>query len=255
MKGLKNRWWYKSMLIAMDFDGVVVDGVDECMLIAWNVLHDRPLGDFNQDVLQKIPRQMASRFKKLRNFVRHDGHFIASFSELGNEVMNNDEFSAIYESFSPKEKDIFRDKFIQYRKQARNTYPIFWAKLHRPLLDISKLFSTSHDIYIVSGKDEDSISFILREHGLNVPTEKIFGRMTDKNETLTSLKLIAAAKNEEMLFIDDNIQNVIDALEHGIQSFWANWGYNIPEHKVMAHKNGINVLSTVDLLELVKRPS
>ena len=40
------------MLIAMDFDGVVVDGVDECMLITWNVLHDRPLSDFNQDALQ-----------------------------------------------------------------------------------------------------------------------------------------------------------------------------------------------------------
>lgn len=41
------------MLIAMDFDGVVVDGVDECMLITWNVLHDRPLSDFNKNVLQK----------------------------------------------------------------------------------------------------------------------------------------------------------------------------------------------------------
>lgn len=37
----------------MDFDGVVVDGVDECMLITWNVLHDRPLSDFNKNVLQK----------------------------------------------------------------------------------------------------------------------------------------------------------------------------------------------------------
>ncbi|HHM1138577.1 TPA: hypothetical protein ACRGQ0_005580, partial [Klebsiella pneumoniae] len=59
----------------------------------------------------------------------------------------------------------------------------------------------------------------------------------------------------DILFIDDNIQNVIDALDHGIQSFWANWGYNIPEHKLMALQKGINELDTEDLLKLVKKPS
>ena len=142
------------MLIAMDFDGVVVDGVDECMLITWNVLHDRPLSDFNQDVLQNIPRLMAKRFRKLRNFVRHDGHFIASFTEFGNEAIDNDRFTAIYESIPTEDKKIFRDKFIHYRKLARSLYPDFWAELHRPLLDVSNLFETANDIYIVSGKDD-----------------------------------------------------------------------------------------------------
>jgi FMN phosphatase YigB (HAD superfamily) len=79
--------------------------------------------------------------------------------------------------------------------------------------------------------------------------------MTDKNKTLTLLKSIAFDKNEDILFIDDNIQNVIDALDHGIQSFWANWGYNIPEHKLMALKKGINELDTEALLKLVKKSS
>ena len=243
------------MLIAMDFDGVVVDGVDECMLITWNVLHDRPLSDFNQDVLQNIPRLMAKRFRKLRNFVRHDGHFIASFTEFGNEAIDNDRFTAIYESIPTEDKKIFRDKFIHYRKLARSIYPGFWAELHRPLLDVSNLFETANDIYIVSGKDEESILFILSKYGLNIPANKIYGRMTDKNKTLTLLKSIAFDKNEDILFIDDNIQNVIDALDHGIQSFWANWGYNIPEHKLMALKKGINELDTEALLKLVKKSS
>ncbi|MGP3146371.1 hypothetical protein ACTVNI_21100, partial [Serratia bockelmannii] len=133
------------MLIAMDFDGVVVDGVDECMLITWNVLHDRPLSDFNKNVLQKIPSLMAKRFRKLRNFVRHDGHFISSFTEFGNEAIDNDRFTAIYESIPTEEKEIFRDKFIQYRNLARSIYPSFWAELHRPLLDVSNLFETAND--------------------------------------------------------------------------------------------------------------
>lgn len=241
------------MLIAMDFDGVIVDGVDECMLIAWNILHDRPLSDFNQNVLQEIPHLMAKRFRKSRNFVRHDGRFIASFSEFGNEVINNDTFTALYESIPTKEKEIFRNSFIQYRKQARSFHPDFWAELHRPLMDISNLFETTNDIYIVSGKDEESISFILRKYGLKIPKNKIFGRMTDKNKTLISLKSIASDKNEEMLFIDDNIQNVVEALDHGIQSFWANWGYNIPDHRVMALQKGIKELDTEALLKLVKK--
>ncbi len=243
------------MLIALDFDGVVVDGIDECMLITWNVLHNRPLNDFNQEVLKSIPRPMASRFHKLRNFVRHDGHFIVSFTDAGKEMIDNDKFIAIYESIPSKEKEIFREGFIQYRKQARNTYPAFWAELHRPLLDISKLFRTIHDIYIVSGKDEESISFILSKNGLNISTDKIFGRMTNKNKTLISLKEKAIVENKEMLFIDDNIQNVIDALDHGVQSFWAGWGYKTPEHQKIARQKGINELNTEDLLDLIKKPS
>ena len=132
----------------------------------------------------KTSRLMAKRFRKLRNFVRHDGHFIASFTEFGNEAIDNDRFTAIYESIPTEDKKIFRDKFIHYRKLARSLYPDLWAELHRPLLDVSNLFETANDIYIVSGKDEESILYILSKYGLNIPANKIYGRMTDKTRLL-----------------------------------------------------------------------
>lgn len=242
------------MLIALDFDGVVIDGIQECMLVAWNVLHDRPLNDFNQKTLENIPMPEVSSFQRLRNFVRHDGHFIISFTDTDMEMIDNDSFIDIYNSIKIKDKDFFREKFTQYRRQARKTYPEFWAALHRPLLDIFKLFNTNHDIYIVSGKDADSISFILNNYGLEITTERIFGGIENKNNVLLSLKEKSIVEKKEILFIDDNIQNVIDALENGIKSFWADWGYQTPEHKKISQKKGIKGLNAEGLLNLVKTP-
>jgi len=151
------------MIVALDFDGVIFDGTNECLLIAWNVFKKNRVKDFNIEVFDKIPTKFNILFKKLRNFVRHDGHFLVPF-------------------------------------------------------------------YI---------------------KEKMQGGMSSKVLSLEAMKSEAISRGQKILFIDDNIDNVIESINIGVDSFWATWGYHTAEHINKAKQFLIkevekeNILSTI----------
>lgn len=254
MKPYPNRSWSEGMLLALDFDGVVVDGLDECLLVAWNVFHGRAIDDFNRDALHAIPEEFRNKFRLLRSYVRHDGHFIVPFHDDGTAPVDSGSFSERYAAMPSDFRNEFRQAFMAYREAARQLHPEFWAQLHTLLIDIEGLFSLGHEVKIVSGKDAQSISAILCQHGLHLADSDIFGRMTDKREVLTHLKDEANRKGQNMTFVDDNIENVIEAaqLELGINALWANWGYRSPDHQAMASSYAVTEVTADSLFDFLK---
>lgn len=242
------------MLLALDFDGVVVDGLDECLLVAWNVFHNRAINDFSRDALHAIPEEFRRKFRLLRSYVRHDGHFIVPFHDDGTASVNSGQFFECYAAIPLDFRNEFRQAFMAYREAARQSYPKFWAQLHTLLIDIKGLFSLGHEVKIVSGKDAQSISAILRQHGLTITDSDIFGRMTDKREVLTHLKQEADRKGQIMTFVDDNIENVIEAsqLELGINALWANWGYRSPDHQAMGSAHAVTEITADSLFDVLR---
>ncbi|HEE4993123.1 TPA: hypothetical protein R7I52_004225 [Klebsiella pneumoniae] len=241
------------MLLALDFDGVVVDGIDECLLVAWNVFHDNTVDDFNHETLLSIPEQFKDNFRLLRSYVRHDGHFIVPFHGDGAAPINSRSFSEYYETIPSDIRHEFRQAFMAYREAARRSHPEFWAELHVPLIAIERLFSVGHEVKIVSGKDTSSICSILRQHGVNIAVTHVFGRMTDKREVLTQLKNSADGKGQSMTFVDDNIENVVEAKELGIgiNALWANWGYRSPDHQAVALAHAVTEITADSLFDFL----
>ena len=66
-------------VIALDFDGVICDGLDECLLVSWLSFADRVQPSDGIPLLDTIPSSFKDRFARCRNFVRHSGHFIIPF--------------------------------------------------------------------------------------------------------------------------------------------------------------------------------
>ncbi|MBK0032575.1 hypothetical protein IBT47_09790 [Erwinia sp. S43] len=242
------------MLLALDFDGVVVDGIDECLLVAWNVFHDNPADYFNRETLRSIPEKFKDGFKLLRSYVRHDGHFIVPFHGGGAAPTNSRSFAESYETIPSDIRHEFRQAFVAYREAARRSHPAFWAELHVPLIDIERLFSVGHEVRIVSGKDTPSICSILRQHGVNLAEAHVFGRMTDKREVLAQLKKEADDKGQSMTFLDDNIENVVEAkqLGIGINALWANWGCRSPDHQAVALANAVTEVTADSLFDFLR---
>ncbi|WP_447885908.1 hypothetical protein [Serratia fonticola] len=240
------------MLLALDFDGVVVDGTDECLLVAWNVFHDRGLKVFSQNGLLDIPKAFVERFRSLRSHVRHDGHFIVPF--FANQAqLSGRGFIEIYESIPLGTRQEFRQSFVEYRSQVRTMLPGFWAELHRPLIDIQYLFQLGHEIRIVSGKDAESISMIMRLFNQSLPASAIHGRMTSKVDVLSLIKNEAYIQGIRMAFIDDNIENIIEAKQLGITCYWPDWGYKNSEHVEMASAHGIPPVTSEHLFEILRK--
>lgn len=239
------------MLLALDFDGVVVDGADECLLVAWNTFHGRELEYFSQHGLLDIPKAFVDRFRSLRSHVRHDGHFIVPFFANAAHISGRS-FTAIYESIPLRTREEFRQSFVKYRSQVRTMFPDFWAELHRPLIDIQYLFQLGHEIRIVSGKDSESISMIMHLFSQSLPTNAIHGRMTSKVSVLSQIKNEAFIQGIKMAFIDDNIENIMEAKRLGITCYWPDWGYKNPEHVEIATAQGISPVTAEHLFEILR---
>lgn len=242
------------MIIALDFDGVLYDGGNECLLVAWNTFYKNNISYFNQSVLNDIPDKFKEVFKNSRNYVRHDGHFIVPF--YMNYVSNIDYegFEKVYNDIPESVKSEFKNNFYLYRKIARNKYPSFWVELHTELINLKDILSLGPTvtISIVSGKDSDSIAFILHHAGINLPNERIFGRLKNKEPILLSLSNEAKDNGEILIFIDDNINNVIDSLKIGIDSLWAKWGYHTELQEKLAMELSLKVLTKESIFPVVK---
>jgi len=239
------------MIVALDFDGVIFDGTNECLLIAWNVFKKNSIQDFNMEVFDKIPREFNILFKKLRNFVRHDGHFLVPFYIKEKMEVNSDDFYRIYESISQQVRLEFRENFNKYRSRAREVYSTYWLGLHKKLINLEDIINLNIDVRIISGKDTDSIFFILKHNKINLSKEKIQGGMSSKVFSLEVMKSEAISGGQRLLFIDDNVDNVIESINIGIDSLWATWGYHTTEHINKAKQLLIkevekeNILSTI----------
>ncbi|WP_446469535.1 HAD family hydrolase [Xenorhabdus stockiae] len=240
------------MIIALDFDGVVVDSINECLLISWNIINGHGYQQFNERTLKLIPSDFKKLFRNYRNYMRHDGHFIVPYYFNDKFYIDKNSLESIYSNISKSDKDKFRDLFIEYRNSVRNLYPDVWISLHRPLINMKSLLNIGDECIIVSGKDSESINLLLESMGIKFPMSKIYGRMTSKSELLGDIKNESYMMGNKFIFIDDNLDNVKEAIEHDIPSVWAEWGYNVKEQFREARKFKVPSVSKEDLSDFIK---
>jgi phosphoglycolate phosphatase-like HAD superfamily hydrolase len=241
------------MIVALDFDGVIMDGINECMLVAWNVFNNKLFSDFNNKSLNEIPDYFVDIFTHARNFVRHDGHFIIPFYANKNEVIDSKSFHEIYENIHDADKSKFRDDFVNYRNKVKELFPEYWISLHKELIDLKEIIDLDVDLRIVSGKDAESIIFLLKNKKIHIEPRKVHGRMVEKDTVLKSIKNDSENDNEDLFFVDDNLNNVIDASKLGIQSLWAFWGFHTPEQVQNADRLSIKaIFNNQELLDFIK---
>jgi len=240
------------MIVALDFDGVIMDGINECMLVSWNVFNKKPLTDFNHRSLREVPNEFVSLFNRLRNYVRHDGHFIVPYYVNGIDVTDGRSFDFIYNNLPENIKSEFRSNFAKYRRKVKESFPEYWISLHDELIELKEIVDLGVDIRIVSGKDAESILFLLNNKNIDIDPDKIHGRTVEKDTILKSIKSESDQNNEQLIFIDDNLNNIIDAKASGVNSWWASWGFHTQDNINDAKRLSIKTLDKSELLTFIK---
>ncbi len=241
---------HPTTLYALDFDGVIADGLDECLLTAWLTWHELPVARFDEATLRTIPDTFRDRFAHLRNFVRHDGHFLVAFA-CDDDLATASAFEARYAALPLAERDAFRAAFIALRSTIRTEKPDVWLRMHTVYPDLLPALRAGAVDAIVSGKDGASIEAILHASAVPFPAERIFGRVSDKRPILDDLRAQAAARGAELVFCDDNVDNAVDIAALGITVLWARWGYGTPEQRNRAETIGLKGISAPELAALL----
>jgi len=234
--------------IALDFDGVLCDGLAECLLVSWLSFADQVQPDNSVALLDTIPSSFKDHFARCRNFVRHSGHFIIPFLSDATFETQAD-FDAAYRTVEAGALEAFLRRFEACRKRLRQEQPEQWLALHtlypgvRPALQAARL-----PLFIVTAKDTASVRAILEAAGAPFREDRIYGGVTAKLAAFHDISRQSGCSPERVAIYDDNVLNVAEARGAGFDAIWATWGYSSAEHQRIAASKSLPSVSLDEFL-------
>ena len=246
-----------SKIIALDFDGVICDSIDECLLVSYNAFNEKSTID-NID-FSDIQEGIANNFKHYRYLVgpAKDFYFLWKSIFVHRETLID--IANIY--LELKKSDInqelpFVERFYTLREQLKKKYFNHWASLNPFYEEIKNLLIKIKDkqnLFILTAKDTDSVVDLLNENNIDIRHSHIYGREInlDKRHLINKMIKNHGISKKDIVFIDDNISNLIEVKKIGISGFLATWGYNSDYDKNEADKNDIIPIKLSDLQSIL----
>ena len=224
-------------ILALDFDGVVCDGLIEYFEVAW-----RTYCQIWSPVDDTLPDDLALRFYRLRPVIEtgwempilikaliagfSDAQILQSWTTITAEILvaNNLEAKAV-----STQLDNLRDEWIEKDLDG-------WLSLHRfypGVIERLKItLETEVQLYIVTTKEGRFVKQLLEKEGVNLPPENIFGKEVKRPKYATLRELIKKAntQNVNLWFVEDRLKTLQlvqqqSDLNH-VKLFLADWGYN-----------------------------
>jgi len=241
------------VILALDFDGVICDSINECLLLA-NAAFYYNNKLLNMTEYPSVNSEFKERFKKLRYMVNN----AAEYWFLLHCLKNNESLNSQFEFDSKKanytnQMNEFEKDFYSLRKQVRTSNPDYWLSLHSifPQFKSSwKNIRDLFDIYIVTMKDTKSVLDLLNYNNIDFPVNKILGYKGNNNKS-ASIMNIAGSNNvttDDIYFVDDNIFQLMEVYRTGSSCFFALWGYCDPN----TDKLPLDIVSINNLKELIQ---
>ena len=235
-------------VIALDFDGVLCDGLAECLLVSWLAFADRVQPGNGVVLLETIPASFKDHFARCRNFVRHSGHFIIPFLS-GATFETQADFDAAYRAVEAGRLEAFLRRFEASRKQLRQEQPAQWLALHTLYPGVrSALQAARLPLFIVTAKDTASVLAILEAAGVLFGGDRVYGGVTAKVAAFQDIARQSGCSRERIAIYDDNVFNVAEACGAGFDAIWATWGYSSAEHQRIAVSKSLPRVSLDEFL-------
>ncbi len=226
------------MHLALDFDGVFWDSVGECYVTAqraWRELFGAELPECEQGFRSgRWMARVGSDFGKLLSLAARD-----SQADLGGYSCTD--WEALLFPQGPQ----FEQVFYRQREQARQSDLAGWAALQGPYPGFLEEFPALHAHFgqpaIATTKDADSVRQLIAPLGLDL---LVLGRefSTDKRVQIRHLAADWGVEPSAITFLDDLLDNLRPVQETGARVALAAWGYNTPDEREQARREGIPVL-------------
>ena len=217
-----------NRIICLDFDGVLCDSIDECLLVTYNAYNN-----LSAKKLEDVDAELATFFYKYRYFVRPAGEYYILMKAFESQIdeLNEQVFNSLRRSHKAEIRN-FQESFFDARNVLKKN-DAFWLSLHKLYNNAAGFLELcENNIYIVTNKDCDSIEKISKSYGYYNKIKGIYSKeiSTDKKvliKTLLESHHIDLDRNE-LIFVDDNIDNLKDIQtlkDVKVRAYLATWGY------------------------------
>ena len=221
-----------TQILALDFDGVIADSIDECLVTAHNGYGKyRQQGDRRQD-LRLFSDTEIHTFRGLRPLIRRgeDYVFLLQAMEEGLQLSSQEQFDDFLNR-NESRRDEYRELFYAERERLQNLEPQKWLELN-PLYPGMASFLAALDpntVYIVTTKDLRSIQLILEHNQVHLHPENMFQADRDfrKPAILNAIQETNSFEPAQIHFIDDHVATALE-VKHDteVTVYCAKWGYN-----------------------------
>ena len=241
-------------LMVFDFDGVVCDSTNECLVTSWNAWEEWESRSTFRENLDDFNSIEISFFYKVRPRVKGAGEYYIIRRAFIEGIEINDQET--YDFLEEKWREFlnpFKNVFFIQREQLRRKNINNWIKLHyiyKDVIQVMKFFNSRNQLYIATLKDSQSIKIILKNQGLNISKEKLVdqSQIKSKLEALELIEQKTGYSKSEIIFIDDNITHLIEPYTAGYDVFLTTWGSTIKEYCDLSYKYGIPLLGDCKIL-------
>ncbi|NET00189.1 MAG: HAD family hydrolase [Sphaerospermopsis sp. SIO1G1] len=227
----------KPTILALDFDGVICDGLIEYFEVAWHTycqvwssVNDTP------------PENLPQRFYRLRPVIETgwempvlikalidgftDDQILQNWTNITPQILTT---SQLESQEIMKKLDGLRDEWIKTDLDG-------WLNLHKFYPGVkeklNQIIDSEVKLFIVTTKEGRFVKRLLQREGVNLADTAIFGKEVKRPKYETLRGLIAQEKNKpvSLWFVEDRIKTLQlvkqqSDLEH-IKLFLADWGYN-----------------------------
>lgn len=252
-------------MLIFDFDGVLMDSMDEVAATGYNAVTGRCL-----TTLDAMPGTVVMRFRQNRCRVRTSDEIFSlmdwcvtvdgatSSISPGDERLSRPEFETILAKspLTPAERST---RFFAARKRFMETDRNAWLALHRPFQPIwdELAFRSKAPVILLTSKNRAAVIELCAHFGLGILPEDVYSGDGGTSKT-THLKTIHARFNcDPYRFIDDSIGNLrrLDAdfnvNRRFVDLILAGWGYIGSGDAAEAEKLGYRILSRPSVTSLI----
>lgn len=235
-------------ILALDFDGVICDGLIEYFEVAWRTYCE--IWSFANDT---PPDDLALRFYRLRPVIETGWEMPVLIKALVDRIPDEKIFHE-WASIAPKllldDKLQAREigaKLDKQRDEWITTDLDGWLSLHRFYPGVIEKIKLTLDsgvkLYIVTTKEGRFVQQLLQQEGVNLPAEAIIGKEVKrpKYEILRDLKQKVENKAVSLWFVEDRLKTLQLVQQQAdledVKLFLADWGYNTQAEREAAQND------------------
>mgnify|MGYP002641143752 CR=1 FL=1 len=247
--GLELSGMKDSQLLALDFDGVIADSIDECLVTAYNAF---TLGTANatpRDDLTEFSEAEIAEFRSLRPLIRRGEDYVFLLLAMSEkqQFQSQDDFDAFLAK-NEFHRDEYRQRFYTERERLQTQNTEKWLNLNLLYPGMASFLKSwdRNEVYIVTTKDLVSVRLILEHNGISLRPDQMFqaDKTLRKPAILDSIQTKRDIQGDQIHFIDDHVATVLEVKQDSsTRVYCATWGYNTSEQLSLLHPEQIPALS------------
>ncbi len=247
----------KSVIYALDFDGVICDSTIETGISGWKAAA-QIWTDFTTPL---PPSGLIEQFRQVRP-VMGTGYEAILIVRL---LHNGETVEAIMDQYEEKKQKLIKDSKLSVdmlKKLFEETRDHWIEKDLDDWVGMNPLFpgiaeklqglSEQGIWYIVTTKQERFVRQILDANQVQLPAKRIFGLDRNMSKEAVLIELGNKHAEEKIYFVEDMLSSLTKVLNNrklqSVKLFLAVWGYNTAEQKLDAEKQAIELINIDNFL-------